>query len=44
MNLTTSQDNLDLTTPESNIKKSLILALERTNTTPFDLTNMIKDI
>jgi hypothetical protein len=44
MNLTTSQDNSDLTTPNSNIKQSLILALERTNTTPFDLSNMISDI
>jgi hypothetical protein len=33
-----------LTTPNSNIKKSLIIALERTNTNPFDLTNMISDI
>jgi hypothetical protein len=44
MNLTTLQDNSELTTPNSNIKNSLILALERTNTIPFDLTNMILDI
>lgn len=44
MNLTTFQNKSDLTTPNCNIKQSLILALERTNTIAFDLSNMILDI
>lgn len=39
-----SQQHLETSTLTSNLEMSIAIAFERTQTTPFDIANMVKDI
>lgn len=43
-NLTTSQQKLEIATREFNLKNSLAVAFERTNTPPFNLDKLVSDV